>query len=174
MVADLIESIVKILFIFSVNIGFLSPILGWVERKQSALMQDRVGGKSCGCLRIHLIGLSSHCGCHQGVNQRGLRSEGADRLFHTIAPFISLTPAIIAFAVIPFGGQYELFGHRVNLIIADLDVGILFHIRFCVHGLFWRGVGRMGIQQKLVFSRRHCTSAQMLSLKWSWGLTLSV
>jgi len=42
MVADLIESIVKILFIFGVNIGFFSPILGWVERKQSAVMQDRI------------------------------------------------------------------------------------------------------------------------------------
>ncbi len=57
MVADLIESVVKILFIFSVNIGFFSPILGWVERKQSALMQDRVGANRADVFGFTLIGL---------------------------------------------------------------------------------------------------------------------
>ena len=155
MVADLIESIVKILFIFSVNVGFFSPILGWVERKQSALMQDRVGANRANICGFTIIGLFHPIAdAVKVLTKEDFIPEGADKLFHTLAPFLSLAPAIVTFAVIPFGGQYELFGHRVNLVIADLDVGILFIFAFASIATYGAGTGRMGIQQQLVASRR--------------------
>ena len=45
---------------------------------------------------------------------------------HTLAPIVAVVPAILTFAVVPFGGNYSLFGKEVNLVIADLDVGLLF------------------------------------------------
>ena len=58
MLADLIESIAKIVFVFSVNLGFFAPILGWVERKQSAVMQDRVGANRADIFGYTVIGLT--------------------------------------------------------------------------------------------------------------------
>ncbi|MBA4369752.1 MAG: NADH-quinone oxidoreductase subunit H, partial [Desulfobacterium sp.] len=57
MLVDMIESIAKILFIFSVNIGFFAPVLGWVERKQSAVMQDRIGANRADIFGFTVIGL---------------------------------------------------------------------------------------------------------------------
>ena len=57
MVADVIESLGKILFIFGVNLGFFAPILGWVERKQSAVMQDRIGANRANIGNFTVIGL---------------------------------------------------------------------------------------------------------------------
>jgi NADH-quinone oxidoreductase subunit H len=173
MVADLIESVVKILFIFSVNIGFFSPILGWVERKQSALMQDRVGANRADVFGFTLIGLFHPIAdAIKVLTKEDFVPTGADRLFHTLAPFISLTPAIIAFAVIPFGGQYELFGHRVNLIIADLDVGLLFIFAFASLGSFGAVLGGWASNNNWSFLGGLRASAQMLSYEVVMGLNI--
>jgi len=134
MVADLIESIAKIVFVFSMNVGFFAPVLGWVERKQSALMQDRIGANRADILGFTAIGLfHSLADALKVLAKEDFIPAGANKFFHTVAPFICLVPAISTFAVVPFGGRYELFGHQVNLVIADLDVGILF-----VFSLPWR------------------------------------
>jgi NADH-quinone oxidoreductase subunit H len=173
MVADLIESIVKILFIFGVNIGFFSPILGWVERKQSAVMQDRVGANRADICGYTLIGLFHPIAdAIKVLTKEDFIPDGADRLFHTLAPFISLTPAIVAFAVIPFGGQYELFGHRVNLIIADLDVGILFVFAFASLASFGAVLAGWSSNNNWSFLGGLRASAQMLSYEVVMGLNI--
>src|SRR3989338_7579413 len=60
MFAELIEAIAKILFIFGVNMGFFAPILGWVERKQSAVMQDRIGANRADILELISVLFSVH------------------------------------------------------------------------------------------------------------------
>jgi NADH-quinone oxidoreductase subunit H len=173
MVADLFESVVKILFIFGVNIGFFSPILGWVERKQSALMQDRIGANRADIGGYTIIGLFHPIAdAIKVLTKEDFIPDGADRLFHTLAPFISLTPAIIAFAVIPFGGQYELFGHRVNLIIADLDVGILFIFAFASLATFGSVLAGWSSNNNWSFLGGMRASAQMLSYEVVMGLNI--
>jgi len=173
MFADLIESIVKILFIFGVNIGFFSPILGWVERKQSAVMQDRIGANRADIFGFTIIGLFHPIAdAIKVLTKEDFIPDGADRLFHTIAPFVSLTPAIIAFAVIPFGGKYELFGHPVNLIIADLDVGILFIFAFASLGSFGAVLGGWASNNNWSFLGGLRASAQMLSYEVVMGLNI--
>lgn len=173
MAAELIESIVKILFIFGVNIGFFSPILGWVERKQSALMQDRVGANRADIWGFTIIGLFHPIAdAIKVLTKEDFIPDGADRLFHTIAPLISLTPAIIAFAVIPFGGKYELFGYPVNLIIADLDVGILFIFAFASLGSFGAVLGGWASNNNWSFLGGLRASAQMLSYEVVMGLNI--
>jgi NADH-quinone oxidoreductase subunit H len=173
MVADLFESVVKILFIFGVNIGFFSPILGWVERKQSALMQDRIGANRADIGGYTIIGLFHPIAdAIKVLTKEDFIPDGADRLFHTLAPFISLTPAIIAFAVIPFGGQYEIFGHRVNLIIADLDVGILFIFAFASLATFGTVLAGWSSNNNWSFLGGMRASAQMLSYEVVMGLNI--
>lgn len=173
MVADLFESVVKILFIFGVNIGFFSPILGWVERKQSAVMQDRIGANRADIGGYTIIGLFHPIAdAIKVLTKEDFIPDGADRLFHTLAPFISLTPAIIAFAVIPFGGQYDLFGHRINLIIADLDVGILFIFAFASLATFGTVLAGWSSNNNWSFLGGMRASAQMLSYEVVMGLNI--
>jgi NADH-quinone oxidoreductase subunit H len=173
MAAELIESIVKILFIFGVNVGFFSPILGWVERKQSAIMQDRVGANRADVFGFRLIGLFHPIAdAIKVLTKEDFIPDGADKLFHTLAPFISLTPAIITFAVIPFGGHYEIFGYSINLVIADLDVGILFIFAFGSLATFGAVLAGWSSNNNWSFLGGLRAAAQMLSYEVAMGLTI--
>ena len=52
-----------------------------------------------------------------------------NRAVHTLAPIISITVALVTFAVVPFGDTITLFGHEVKLMIADINVGVLYILR---------------------------------------------
>jgi NADH-quinone oxidoreductase subunit H len=173
MLADLIESIAKIVFVFSVNLGFFAPILGWVERKQSAVMQDRIGANRADIGGFTVMGLFHPIAdALKVLTKEDFIPSGANKFLHTLAPFISLVPAIVTFAVIPFGGKYTLFGHEVNLVIADLDVGILFIFAFAslaTYGVVLSGWSSNNNWSLLGGLR---ASAQMLSYEVAMGLTI--
>ncbi|HUE75797.1 MAG TPA: NADH-quinone oxidoreductase subunit H, partial [Chloroflexota bacterium] len=55
-----------------------------------------------------------------------VRPMGADKFVYALAPMISLIVAISAFAVIPIGPQVNIFGRDIPLVIADVNIGILY------------------------------------------------
>ena len=103
-----IEPIVKVLFIFAVMVMGLAPIITWIERKQSAVMQDRIGANRADLGGITVLGL-----LHPAADVIKLMTKedvvptGANRVMHLLSPLIAAVPAIIAFAVIPYGGVYQ-------------------------------------------------------------------
>jgi NADH-quinone oxidoreductase subunit H len=60
----------------------------------------------------------------------------ADRWVFTLAPIVSMVPALIAFAVIPFGREATFFGYRVPLYIADVNVGLLYLVSITSIGVY--------------------------------------
>jgi NADH-quinone oxidoreductase subunit H len=52
--------------------------------------------------------------------------EGANRFIHLLAPLVGALPAVIAFAVIPFGGVYVFGAHTLSLVVANPDWGLLY------------------------------------------------
>ncbi|MFW2330734.1 MAG: complex I subunit 1/NuoH family protein [Nitrospinota bacterium] len=169
----LIETLAKILFVFGLNLGFFAPMLAWVERKQSALMQDRIGANRAAIFGFTIIGLfHSLADLIKLVFKEDFIPEGADKFFHRIAPVIALTPALVAFAVIPFGGQYVIAGHQVNLVVADLDIGLLYV--FAITSLATYGVVLAGWSSNnnwaLLGALRG--AAQMFSYEVTMGLAI--
>jgi NADH-quinone oxidoreductase subunit H len=98
--------------------------------------------------------------------------QGANRFLHTLSPIVAVIPAILTFAVIPFGGQYDLWGESVNLVISDLDVGLLFV--FAIASLATYGYVIAGWASNnnwsLLGSMR--TASQMISYEVTMGLTI--
>lgn len=173
MLFQMSESILKILFILSVNVGFFVPIISWLERKQSALMQDRIGGNRADIFKFRAIGLFHIISDPIKIlTKEDFIPAGADKLFHTLAPFISLTPALVTFAVVPFGGRYELWGHSVNMVIADLDVGILFIFAFASLSTFGVVLAGWSSNNNWSLLGGLRASAQMLSYEVAMGLTI--
>jgi NADH-quinone oxidoreductase subunit H len=173
MVAELVQDLAKIIFIIGVNLGFFAPMLGWVERKQSAAMQDRVGANRADILGFKVIGLFHiMADAIKIFTKEEFMPAGANKLFHTLAPFISLTIALITFTVIPFGGVYEIFGYKINLVVADLDIGMLFIFAFgsiATYGTVLAGWSSNN-NWSLIGGIR--AAAQMLSYEVAMGLTL--
>jgi NADH-quinone oxidoreductase subunit H len=123
----LTAALVKTAFILFVVIGVLAPVITWVERKQSALMQDRIGANRASVGGITILGL-----LHPAADvikllvKEDVVPAAANRVLHLLAPVLAAVPAIIAFAVIPFGGVYHFGDTTVELVVANIDWGLLY------------------------------------------------
>jgi NADH-quinone oxidoreductase subunit H len=169
----LIEAIIKTLFIFFVAVAGLTPILTWVERKQSALMQDRIGANRADVAGITILGLFHPIAdVLKLLTKEDVVPQGANRVMHMIAPLIAAVPAMIGYGVIPFGGVY-LFGETaISLVVADPDWGMLYI--FAIASIATYGTVIAGWSSNnnwsLLGSLR--ASAQMISYEVTMGLSV--
>ncbi|MBV8927870.1 MAG: NADH-quinone oxidoreductase subunit H, partial [Mycobacteriaceae bacterium] len=101
------------IFLFLV-LTVLAAIL--IERRVLGKMQMRIGPNRVGPNGL-LQSLAD--GVKLGLKE-GIIPAGVDKAVYVLAPVISVVPAITAFAVIPFGPQVSVFGHRTALQLTDL------------------------------------------------------
>jgi NADH-quinone oxidoreductase subunit H len=105
-------------------------LMVWFERKTIAGMQNRVGPNKAGPWGL----LQTLADGIKLFFKEDLLPERSDRFVFRLAPYLSLVPAFLAFAVIPLGGDYRdgnggmvtLFGEQTRLQLADPPVGVLF------------------------------------------------
>src|SRR4029079_19453954 len=93
-----------------------------LERKVIAWAQSRLGPMRVGPDGI----LQPVADAVKLMIKEDITPVRADRWVFTAAPIISMVPALIVYAVIPCGSDVTLFGHRVTLYIADINVGLLY------------------------------------------------
>src|SRR5919109_3133019 len=93
-----------------------------LERKVIAWAQSRLGPMRVGPYGI----LQPIADAVKLLLKEDIAPTRADRWLFTIAPIMSLVPALIAFAVITFGGRVSMFGYQIPLWIADINVGLLY------------------------------------------------
>ncbi len=125
-VADLGIAFGRVAFVmlFVLNLGGL---LTWVERKQSAIMQDRIGANRASILGLRLFGLFHPLAdAIKMLTKEDFYPARADRFLFTLAPFVSVFFALVAFASIPFGDVLWIGGREVPLQAVTLNVGILY------------------------------------------------
>jgi NADH-quinone oxidoreductase subunit H len=97
--------------------------------------------------------------------------KGADKVVYKIAPYLMLLPALIAFSIVPIGGQITVAHHTTELQLADPSWGILFLLMtsgVAVYGVMLAGWAS-GSKYPLLGSVR--ASAQMVSYEAVLGLT---
>ena len=168
-----VELVVKTLFIFAVVIGAFAPIITWVERKQSAVMQDRIGANRADIAGISILGL-----LHPAADVIKLLSKedvvpaGANRVMHLLAPVIAAVPAIIAYAVIPFGGVYSFGDRVVSLVVADIDWGILYIFAIGSVATYGTVIAGWASNNNWALLGSLRASAQMISYEVTMGLSL--
>jgi NADH-quinone oxidoreductase subunit H len=116
----------RVLFVimFVLNLGGL---LGWVERKQSAIMQDRIGANRAAIFGFRVMGLFHPLAdALKLLAKEDFRPARADRFLFSLAPFVSVFFALVSFASIPFGDTLRLWGREIPLQAVTLNVGILY------------------------------------------------
>jgi NADH-quinone oxidoreductase subunit H len=115
---------VAFVMLFVLNLGGL---LTWVERKQSAIMQDRIGANRASILGLRLFGLFHPLAdAIKMLAKEDFRPARADRLLFTLAPFVSVFFALVAFASIPFGDTLRVGDREIPLQAITLNVGVLY------------------------------------------------
>jgi NADH-quinone oxidoreductase subunit H len=166
-------TLAKVLFIVGLTVGFFAPVLTWVERKQSAIMQDRIGANRADIMGFTALGLfHAIADAIKMFTKEDFIPQGANRFLHTLSPIIALIPAILTFAVVPFGGQYELWGTKVNLVISDLDVGLLFVFAIASIATYGYVIAGWASNNNWSLLGSMRTASQMISYEVTMGLTI--
>ena len=149
----------------------------WFERKIVADMHNRVGPSLAGPWGI----LQTLADGIRLFFKEDLLPERADRIVFRLAPYLSLVPAFLSFAIVPIGGDFtnggdgtvSIFGHRTLLQVADPPVGILLFLALssiAVYGVMLAGWSS-GSKYPLLGSVR--ASAQMISYEAALGLSMA-
>src|SRR4030042_5778976 len=116
--------VLKLLFIVLVIMAAFLPIITWVERKQSAVMQDRIGANRADILGLPILGLFHPIAdVLKLFTKEDVVPAGANRVLHLLAPVIAMVPAVMAMAVVPYGGVYRFGQTELSLGVADIDWG---------------------------------------------------
>jgi NADH-quinone oxidoreductase subunit H len=165
--------VIKSLFILLVVVGALAPVITWIERKQSAVMQDRIGANRADIGGITILGLLHPLAdVLKLLTKEDVVPRGANRVIHLLAPAIGALPALIAYAVIPFGGVYTFGDHTISLVAANPDWGLLYI--FAIGSLSTYGAVMAGWASNnnwsLLGGLR--ASAQMISYEVTMGLSV--
>jgi NADH-quinone oxidoreductase subunit H len=198
MIQDLFISIVFMGYAIAFMVG-LATLFTWVERKQSAIMADRIGANRC-YLRLPFTNIKIIAwGLIHGMADGGkmLLKENFtphtyDRLCYNLAPWLSAVPVLLVFSVIPFGGALNpanlldpatfpvissyltehYTGKSYTMQVAHLDAGIL--VVLAISGIGIMGAMLAGWSSNNKFSLMGAARAasQMISYEISMGLTL--
>ena len=160
----------------------------WIERKQSALMQDRIGanrayftvpwwlgGAPVNWVLRKLGGLgilNALADVIKLLTKEDFIPEHGDRFLHTLAPLLSVVCALIAFAAIPIGPTVTLWGRQIPLQVANINAGLLVVLALASIGIYGVILAGMVSNSNLATIGGLRAASQMLAYEIALGVSL--
>jgi NADH-quinone oxidoreductase subunit H len=157
-------SLLKIIGIIFIVILPMVAYSVYAERRVSALIQDRPGPN-----RVGPAGLFQPVAdIAKLLFKEDFTPANVNTFYYWLAPGLAMVPAIITIAVVPFGST--LLG--VPMVIADINVGILFVFAIASLGVYGIVIGGWASNSKYPFFGGIRSSSQMISYELSLGLAV--
>jgi NADH-quinone oxidoreductase subunit H len=163
----LLEVVIKNLVVVTCLMLFVA-YLTLAERKFLGFLQVRLGPNRVGywgLLQPIADGIKSFV-------KEDIIPTNADKPIYVIAPMISFITALAMFAVIPFGDSVRLFGREIKLVIADVDIGILYVFAMATLGEYGIVLGGWASGNKYGILGALRATAQMISYEVALGLII--
>ncbi len=159
----------------------------WIERKQSAIMQDRIGANRA-FITLPWKWAAPVNWLLRPLNELGLFHPIADaikmftkedfipplgdKFLHTLAPALSLTFGLIGFAAIPFGDVIHIGARTINLQVAPINAGLLYIFAVTSMGVYGVILAGFASNNNYAFLGGMRASSQMLAYEITLGATL--
>lgn len=167
-----VQAVLKILVIIMVFVMPLATVLTLMERKWSAMIQDRIGPNRAnvpfannfrgrGAVHIAADALKS-------IFKEDFVPDGADRFLFTIAPYFGFVAAVATFAIIPFAAPIGDFTFQIT----DVEPGLLYIFAITSMGVYGAVLAGVSSNSKFALLGGIRASAQMLSYEVFIGLSL--
>ena len=181
---DALAATAKILFMI---LGFAMPlasILTWLERRQSAMMQDRLGPNRANIGPFKAWGITHFLAdALKFLFKEDYVPGKAHKFLFMLAPVMAMAPALIVAAIIPFGpslcwGQLTekivdgVCEHPVPLQIARLDVGLLFYFAISSLSVYGATLAGWASHNKWSMMGGLRASSQMMSYEVTMGMAV--
>jgi len=164
----IIATIVKILLVVSILLLSVAMLV-LAERKVAAWTQNRLGPNRVGPGGL----LQPFADVFKLLVKEDIVPVVANRLIHALAPMLALFVAFTTYAVIPPGPSVEIFGRTVNLVIADVDMGILYVLALTSIGVYAITFSGWSSGSKYSLLGGIRSSAQMISYEISMGFSIA-
>ena len=162
----LIASIIKLLVVFTlIMVGV--ALLTWLERRVCAWMQDRLGPNRVGPFGL----LQPAADGLKNIIKEETYPATADLWTFILAPAVSFTPALLTFAVIPFGAPLHTKWGDVPLVVADLPVGFLYILAISSLGVYGIVLAGWSSNNKYALLGGLRASAQLISYEIAMGMS---
>ncbi|MBK9372838.1 MAG: NADH-quinone oxidoreductase subunit NuoH [Holophagales bacterium] len=164
-----VAAIAKILLVWAIALAALLPNLVWAERRGAGMIQDRPGPN-----RVGPFGLfQAVADVIKLFMKEDVTPLYVDKFLYNLAPWITMMPALVTFAVIPFGAPLDVtiggVTRNVPLIIADVNIGILYIFAFSSLGIYGIVLAGWSSNNKYSMMGGLRASAQIISYELSMG-----
>jgi NADH-quinone oxidoreductase subunit H len=167
MLAFVLIALVKVLVVFTAMLLSVA-YMTLMERKVLGHMQVRFGPN-----RVGPLGLLQPIA--DGIKlffKEDIVVPHANRLIYIFAPAVIVITALMSYAVIPFGNHVTIMGHKVDLVLADVNVGLLYLFAISSLGVYGVVMGGWASNNKYSLLGSIRSSAQMISYELSLGLSI--
>ena len=145
----------------------------WVERKQSALIQDRIGANRADIFGFRLLGLfHGVADAIKMFTKEDIVPDGADKTLHTLAPFFSVFFALVVFAAIPFGPTLIVGNTVIDLQIAKIDAALLYIFAMLSLGVYGVILAGFASRNNYAIMGGLRATAQMISYEIALGVAI--
>ena len=185
LVAITLAKIVGIVLVFAMMVATL---MTWADRKQAALIQDRIGPNRANLGNIRAAGLIHIVAdALKTLFKEDFRPRAANRGLFTLAPFLAFVPVLLTFAVVPVGdtwcpgGDITVQNFRDVCVaseptnyfrISGLGAGLLYIFAIVSLGVYGSSIGGWASNNKFSLIGGVRVTAQMVSYEVTMGLTL--
>lgn len=146
----------------------LAAYLVFAERRLLAWIQDRKGPNRVGPFGL----LQPLADLIKLLTKEDFCPPDGDRWLFFLAPAMAAIPAILTFAIVPFGAPLRLFGRDLPLQVADLNVGLLLFMAFSSIAVYGVALGGWASNSKYALLGSLRGLAQLISYELSMGLSL--
>ncbi len=172
----MIEVLIVFIKIICALVWFLAFTLylaDWVERKQSAVIHDRIGANRASIFGIRILGLFQPVAdAIKMIFKEDFVPPFSRKFIHALAPFISYFFVAVTIAAVPFGDSIKIGERIITLQVLDFNVGLLFILAMLSLGIYgiilsgWASNNRYSLLGGLR------GAAQLISYEVALGLSL--
>jgi len=146
----------------------MAAYLVLVERKLLGRIQVRYGPNRAGKYGL----LQPFADTLKMMTKEDVVPDAADRIIFLLSPAVVAFTALLMFAVIPFGADITVSGHRIPLVVTDINVGLLFIFALSSLGVYGAALGGWSSNSKYSLLGGIRGAAQMVSYELALGLSL--
>ena len=158
---------VKVLLVFAITMLTIL-IMIYAESRVSAFMQGRLGPNRVGPQGL----LQPIADGIKFLMKEDIIPAGVDKPIYLLAPAMLLIPALMTFAIIPFGSDITMFGRNIPLQVADINVGILYILALTSIGVYGLVLAGWSSNSKYPLIGGLRSSAQLISYELAMGLAI--
>jgi NADH-quinone oxidoreductase subunit H len=169
---DIVILLIKIVLAMA-WLMFLALLMTWVERKESAVIQDRIGANRASVFGLRLFGLfQPFADAIKMIFKEDFVPSFSERLLHTLAPFLSFFFVAVTVVAIPFGDTVHLAARHIALQVADVNAALLFVLAMLSLGIYGILLSGWSSNSRYALLGSLRGAAQLISYEVALGFSL--